>query len=58
MIIIKDTSKAMALKGQDRRDLRTLLRLLNISSKAVSTYTKAELRAHARHYEFFTKGIL
>ena len=54
---IKDINKAEKLKGQDQRDLRTLLRL-SWNPKARSSYTEAELRAESKAYYFIELGIL
>lgn len=54
---IQDINKALALKGQDRKDLRTILRL-RYNSKSQSEYTSAEIRAEGKIDYFIQLGIL
>jgi len=55
--MIKNIEKAEALKGEDRRDLRTLLKL-RWNPKARSAYSKAEIRAEGKVLYFIELGIL
>ena len=54
---IRDIEAANKLNREDKRDLRTVLRLAH-SSKARSSYTNAEIKAGRKTLKFIELNIL
>jgi len=55
---IVDLSKAMALPVKKKRQLKTILRLMNLCDKPRSDYTRHEIESMNQAYLFITQGIL